>query len=156
TMETIQKSKEELQNKTAELEELNAALNILLKKREEDKRVFEQNIIFKMKELIVPYLSKLRKSPLNKNQETHIDIIESHINEMLSPFAYRLNSRYHSLTPTEINVANLIKQGRKTKDIATLLNSSERAVEFHRNSLRKKFGLKNKKENLRTFLLSHN
>lgn len=153
-IESLQKSEEESCAKTAELEELNAALNVLLKKRDEEKRLVEQNIIFNIRELIVPYLTKLMNSPLDKQQNTYINILASHLDEILSSFSFRLTSWYHNLTPTEIKIANLIKEGRKTKEIAPLLNSSERAVEFHRNSLRKKFGLKNKKANLRTFLLS--
>jgi DNA-binding CsgD family transcriptional regulator len=59
-----------------------------------------------------------------------------------------------NFTPTQIQVANLVKEGKTTKEIAELLNSSTRAVEFHRENVRARLDLKNKKTNLRSYLLS--
>lgn len=57
-------------------------------------------------------------------------------------------------TPAEIQVADLIKAGKTSKDIASVLNISPRSVFFHRNNIRKKLHLHKTNTNLRTFLLS--
>lgn len=73
---------------------------------------------------------------------------------VLSQFSQKLTSRYLDLTPAEIQVATLIMYGKSTKNIAEFLSLSRGTIESHRKSIRKKIGLKNKKTNLRTHLLS--
>jgi DNA-binding CsgD family transcriptional regulator len=58
------------------------------------------------------------------------------------------------LTPQEIQVATLVKAGRTTKEISDILSISTNAVDFHRKNIRRKFGLKNQRTNLRSFLMS--
>ena len=149
----IEKRKE-LENKTHELEEVNAALKVLLKQRDEDKKEFEEKIIANVKNLVFPYVDKLNNSRLNDRQTVYLDIIKSNLEEVIAPFLHRLSSKYSDLTPSEIQIAGLVKDGKTTKEIAELLNSSTDSIDFHRYNLRKKLGLRNKKTNLRSFLLS--
>lgn len=152
--EALKQRERELENKTKSLEELNAALKVLLKKRDEDKVELEEKVLLNVRELILPYLEKLKGRGLDERQKTFADILESRINDIISPFLHSLTVVYKELTPKEIQVADLVKQGKTTKEIAELLNASPRAVEFHRHNLRKKLGLRNEKANLRSHLLS--
>ncbi len=143
-----------LETQANELEEVNSALRVLLKRRDEDKRELEEKVLFNVKELVVPYVEKVKKSPLDARQMACLTILESNLNDIISPFSHRLSHKYLNLTPAEIQVANLVKQGKTSKEIAELLNLSTRTIESHRKNIRKKTGIKNTKANLRTQLLS--
>jgi len=152
--EALRRSEAELLEKSRHLEEVNAALNVMLKRREEDKNDLEENILANVKELVLPYIEKLKNSRLRSEQMTLVGILESNMNEVLSPFTTRLSSRFLSLTPAEIKVASLIKDGKTSKEIASLLHASENTIRSHRFHIRSKLDLKNKKVNLRSYLRS--
>jgi DNA-binding NarL/FixJ family response regulator len=151
----VEERTRELRIKSENLEEMNTALKVLLKKREEDKTELEEKVIYNVKELILPFLEKLQRSKLDNRQQTCVDIIASNLNDIVAPFAKTLSTRYLNLTPSEIQIANLVKHGKTTKDIADLLNLSTRTIESHRDSIRQKLGIKNKRANLRTHLMSY-
>jgi PAS domain S-box-containing protein len=144
----------ELEAKTQKFEELNIALKVLLSKREEDKKNIEEDVLSNVNNLILPYVNKLKKIVSDESQKTFVEILESNLKEIILPFSKKTSSNYLSLTPVEIQVANLVRQGRRTKDIAKVLTLSAKTIESHRESIRKKIGIKNKKVNLRSYLLS--
>ena len=152
--EALKEREKELQIEARNLEEANVALKVLLKRRDEDKAELEDKVLLNTKGLVTPYLEKLKMSGLDKSQKDYLTILESSLNQLISPFLYRLSSNFANFTPTEIQVANLLKQGKTSKEIGELLNSSSRTIAFHRNNIRKKLGLKNKKTNLKSYLLS--
>jgi PAS domain S-box-containing protein len=152
--QALQAREMELENQAHNLEEANTALKVLIKHREEDKKELEEKIVANVKDGIFPFIDKIRMSSLNDRQTAYIEIIKSLLDDIISPFYSQLSSEYTNLTPTEIQVAGLIKEGKTTKEIADLLNLSAGTIEFHRNNMRKKLGLRNTKTNLRSFLLS--
>jgi PAS domain S-box-containing protein len=136
--------------------ELNNALKVLLTKKDEYKKELEKNILANINKLILPYIEKIKENSLNDHQKLYLGMLKSNLEQIISPFANKLSSKHITLTPTEIRVADLIKHGKRTKEIATLLNLSVKTVESHREGIRKKLGIKNKKINLRSYLLSLN
>jgi DNA-binding CsgD family transcriptional regulator len=152
--ETLRKRETELELMARSLEETNAALKVLLKKRDEDKADLEQKVLFNIKKLISPPLKELKDSGLDDRQNACVSVLETNLNDIVSQFSRKLSSKYMNLTPAEIQVANLVKEGKTSKEIAISLNSSVSAIQFHRNNLRNKLGLKNRKVNLRSYLLS--
>ena len=137
------------------LEEVNTALRVLLKKREEDKREVQENVLSNVKELVSPYLARLKRGRLEPHQATLVEILQSNLDNIISPFISKISSRYLNFTPAEIRVANLIKEGKTNKEIAEFLLISKNTVLFHRHHIRTKLGLRNKKINLRSHLLSY-
>ena len=150
----VEERTQELRLKSESLEEMNTALKVLLKKREEDKNELEEKVIYNVKEMVQPFMEKLGRTRLDDRQRTFLEILESNLNDIVAPFAKKLSTRYLNLTPSEIQIANLVKHGKTTKEIAELLHLSTRTIESHRDSIRKKLGIKNQKANLRTHLMS--
>jgi PAS domain S-box-containing protein len=150
--ETLKVRGRELENKTIELEELNAALRVLLKRREEDRNELEEKVLSNVKKLVLPYIEKLKKGPLDPMTRTSLLILESNLRDIIAPFSTKLSSIHMNLTPRELQVASLIKEGKSTKEIAEFLNVSPSAVNICRYRIRHKLGLNNRKINLQTYL----
>jgi PAS domain S-box-containing protein len=150
----VKKRTRELEVKTKSLEELNTAMKVLLKKRDEDKKELEDNVLTNLKEMIEPYFDKLKTTKLDDQQRALLSIMESNLNEITSPFTRKMSMKYLKLTPKENQIVNLIKHGKTTKQIAEFMNVSPRTIDTHRKNIRKKIGLQGQKGNLRTYLLS--
>jgi DNA-binding CsgD family transcriptional regulator len=143
-----------LKERTLNLEELNAALKVMLKQVEEIKAEIQDKITFNITEFVMPYLEKLKKTHLEEIQRTYLNGLEDNLKDIVSPFQHGMSANYIKLTPTEVQVTNLVKQGKTTKEISDTLFMSPRTIETHRYNIRSKLGLKSRKLNLRTHLLS--
>ena len=107
-----------------------------------------------VKNLVLPFAEKLRNTRLTPEQVLFLEIIDSHLKEITSPFLRTLSHQFGELTPMEIRVADLVRNGRTSKEIAKILHTSENSVRFHRKNVRRKLGLKSKKANLNSYLAS--
>lgn len=144
----------DLEMEKGNLEETNTALKVLLKRRDVDKQEFEEQVMCNVKEFVLPYLDKLKELSVDERQKAYMSILESNLSDITSAFSRRLSLDYYNLTPAERKTANFIRQGKKTREIASLLNLSPRTVEAYRSNIRNKLRIQNQKINLRTFLLS--
>jgi len=152
----VEKRTRELEIKKNNLEEANIALKVLLDKRNEDKKEMEDNLLANVKEMIEPYLEKIKKTKLNAHQNTILNIVESNLKAIISPFSRKISHAYKNLTPTEIHIAKLIRHGMNSKEISELMGLAPRTIYNHRRNIRKKLGLEIKDTNLRSHLLSIN
>jgi DNA-binding CsgD family transcriptional regulator len=154
TEEALKKSQEELIEQKQSLEETNIAMKVLLKQREEDKLDLEKKVLNNVKDLVLPYVEKLKNPRLKARDRTLVDIIDTHLHDIISPLLQRFTNAKILLTPQEMQVASLVKDGKTSKEIADVLNVSETTINFHRKNLRVKFGLTNQRTNLRSYLIS--
>jgi PAS domain S-box-containing protein len=130
------------------------ALKVTVARWDEDKETLQNAILTNIKELILPYLQRVRSGRLTDIQAAYMDMIESSLDHVVSPLLKKMRGAYSRFTPTEIQVADMIRNGKATKEIAELLNVGTGTIEGHRNSIRKKLGLNKKKTNLQSYLSS--
>ena len=150
------RAEEALEAKSLDLEEINTALRVLLKRREEDQKEFGANVLSNLKELVFPYIEKLKNSYLNEMQKTYLSILKSHLEEIGAPFLRKLSGEFRNLSPMERQIASLIREGKRNKEISEILGVSVNTILTHRYHLRTKLGLKNKDINLISYLKSIN
>ncbi len=156
--EALQKSFDELENRvkerTFELQEINTTLRVLLKNREEDQKNLQEALQSNIQQLVIPFVHKLRATQSAEQKLECLNILENNLKDITSPFVNRLSIAYKNLSPRELQVAALIKQGKSSKDIAQVLNLSIGTVNSYRNSIREKLNLVSSETNLRSYLLS--
>jgi len=146
----------DIDNLNKEIQGYNHALKVLLKNAKEDQKTVEENVVSNVREMIAPFLNKLKNTRLNEKQKNFLDVVETNLNNIVSPFISTLKAEMRDFTPAEIHVAALIREGRTNKDVADILMISDNTVMFHRTNIRRKLGLQGQKSNLRTYLLSLN
>jgi DNA-binding CsgD family transcriptional regulator len=139
---------------TEKLTDANRALKALLDQREIEKKSIEQTMVINLKRYVFPYLEELDRLQIADDVQSCVNTIRTNIEQLISPVSKRLSGAYLDLTPTEIKVADLIRQNMPTKSIAEKLNTSPSTVEKHRNKIRKKLNILHKKVNLNTYLNS--
>ncbi|WP_419660339.1 transcriptional regulator, PAS domain linked with LysR-type HTH domain [Desulfosarcina variabilis str. Montpellier] len=153
-IQALQEREKELDEKSRYLEKVNQALKASLDHREIEKRAVEENMLVNLKRFVFPYIEALGNCKINTDASAYLNIIETNLKDVVSRFSKTVFWKYQDLTPTEVQVADLIRSGKDTKAIAQMLGLSPSSVQWHRKNIREKFGLTNKKINLQTYLAS--
>lgn len=144
----------ELEMKSFFLQEANKALKVLLETRDAEHRACQENIFLNIRNSVFPYLDILKKQNIDENILDLIDILENSLKNILCTKTNTLSAKYADLTPQEVKIADLIRQGKATKEIAKILNIAASSVSTHRYNIRKKFGILNSNINLERYLNS--
>jgi len=147
----LKKANDELTQQKEELEHKNMLLTELLRQIEVEKKRIRDDVIFNIEKLLLPTIRhiELDMSTVNKNYK---DLLEGTIRELSSSFGRKISDQSYNLSPRELEICNMIKNGLSSKEIAELVNISPQVVNWHRNNIRKKMGIVNKKINLTSYL----
>ncbi len=149
------RAEEALRQRERELEEANTALRVLIDHLESARHEFAENILRQIKGLVVPHLTKLRVARQgDEGLRHHLDLIEANLARITSALASRLVQELDTLTPAESEIAQMVMEGKTTKEIAVTLSRETSTIDFHRNNIRRKLGIANRRRNLRSYLQS--
>ena len=149
-----QRTEEALRKREAELEETNTALKVLLQGIEETKHEAEERVVWNINEQVMPYVERLKRRCRDDRSAAYLALLEANLTAITAAFPNRLSTTFSNLTPTEIDVAKLVMQGKTTKEIAGLMSIATSTIDFHRNNIRKKVGISSSNVNLRSYLAS--
>lgn len=147
-------TEKELRTKQNELMEMNAALKVLIRSREDDLLEHDRGVLINIRQLILPCVERMKLGSLDTQQISQLNILESNLETITSPFAKKLSSTNTALTPSLIQVADMIKKGITNKEMARLLGISVKSVETYRKRIRERLNLRNSKINLRSYLIN--
>ena len=151
SLEKLKKREEALEAQSKKLEETNTALKVILRQRNVDSENMKKDLQFNIEKLVMPYLDELFAYQTKPRCKAFLQTVKENLKEITAPHIRMFSSQYESLSPKQVKVINLVQQGKTSKEIADILGVSKATVDFHRQNIRKKFQLDNKKINLRTY-----
>jgi PAS domain S-box-containing protein len=144
----------QLELKTKDLQDMNTALRVILRQRENDREELKEEIFQLIENLVIPTLKELHGSGLTSIQKRYVARMKSNLNAIFYRRVSSLTKGLPGVTPQQNQIATMICDGKSTKEIADSMNLSVRTVEAHREHIRKKFAISNRKTSLRAYLLS--
>jgi len=151
--ETLDSREATIRRRTKALEDANTALRVLVESVENTKQETENQILDQIRGLVIPLVSKLRQLNTDEDvQSIYLDMISENLEKITASISSDITNTLNLLTPTETEVMQMILIGRTTKEIANTLSRETSTVDFHRNNIRQKLGLK-RHQNLRQHLM---
>jgi PAS domain S-box-containing protein len=149
--EALKGAYERLEAEQSALREKNIALKELMNQIEGEKAAIRKRIQTNVDRILLPILKKLQER-LGPEERTYLTLLENTLGEITSPFINQLERCFTILTPREVEICNMIKNGYASKDIALTLHTSVQTVLKQRRAIRRKMGIANQDINLATFL----
>ena len=147
----LQETNQQLILERKALKEANSALRAVLARIEEEKQGIYRDVKTNIDKIIMPLLHALAMD-LPQSKWKYVEVLKTNLEEIVSPFVNHLSENCLSLTPTEVNICNLIRNGLQTKEIARMRGVSAATIKRHREHIRQKLKLANSNVNLTTYL----
>jgi DNA-binding CsgD family transcriptional regulator len=152
----LRESTKVLQHQAGELEQKNAALREILSHIEYEKNRSVRDARAHVSMFIEPYLHRLRaSSDLKPDERACVEQLERSFRDLFTQEADRVVRLADRLSPRELEICDLVRNGLTTKQISSFVHITEATVERHRNTIRKKLNLTGRKVNLTSYLRRH-
>jgi PAS domain S-box-containing protein len=151
--EMLRQSTEQLEMEREALERKNVTLREILDQIDAEKNALKQQIATNVEQAIIPTLLRLKESS-HPSQKRSFEMLEKDLREIVTPFLHTLKDKYAKLSPRELEVCRLVKNGLTSKEIAEALSLSVMTIHKYRELIRKKLGLVKNGTNLQTYLQS--
>jgi DNA-binding NarL/FixJ family response regulator len=153
SQEDLGEAHKALQREHQSLQEMNIALRAVLSRLEEEKQEIRASILANIQKILMPIVFELELEVTGR-QRSYVTLLRQNLQEIASPFLSHISRNHMELSPVEIAISTMIRNGLATKEIAQLRCISSATVRRHRENIRKKLGLRNRRANLVTYLQS--
>jgi DNA-binding NarL/FixJ family response regulator len=147
----LEEANEQLKLERQALRETNTALKVILSRNEQQKNDIRRDINHNMEKAVLPIIDSLRVH-LSSAHQKYVALLKTNLEELTSPFMSGLAAGFPSLSPTELLICNMIKNGLTSGEIAETRGVALSTVNHHREKIRRKLGIANREVNLATFL----
>lgn len=158
-----QQLEQKIEDTTSELavvkgnsEDLNTALKVIIKMQSTESYEVKNTFKEEFNQNVLSFLQSLKNDNEDNAQLDLINTLEKNLKQLISSYGNpsTISNVYRSLTPKEIQVAKMVREGVSTKEIAASLSLSEETIGIHRKNIRKKLGFGNNGKNLRSYLMT--
>jgi PAS domain S-box-containing protein len=150
--EKLRDLSETLRREQVDFVRKNVALNEVLQHIEQEKQVYRHEIASNLDNLLRPMLRKLREQGRLERRE--LDLLQRGLDEVTGQNIDQFKNNMSKLTPRELDILEMIRSGRSSKQIADALDLSSQTVHKHRQSIRRKLQIDHREINLATYLRS--
>ncbi|OVE74968.1 hypothetical protein BVX97_05885 [bacterium E08(2017)] len=147
----LEETTKNLSKQRKQLQQKNTALQEILTQIESDKIRLRKQISKNIDQQVKPVVAHLKKHA-SSSQLRYLEILEDAIKDISVEHGVQRKIDLSSLSPRQVEICSMIRNGMPSKEIADFLGVSVRTVEVHRNNIRKKLGITGKDANLVTFL----
>lgn len=174
--------REKLEKKLERQAEINSAEIMQLRNEQLEKSIISKSeelanstmAVIKKNELLLTIkkgLTKIKTDPETRSSATHFNqvfhlvdsnisteqdwqVFENNFNQVHEEFIKKLLMNHPNLTPSDVKLAAYLRMNLSTKEVAHLLNITNRSVELKRYRLRKKMNI-NTEVNLGEFMMAY-
>ena len=154
TEEELRRSHQQITDEQENLRRKNAALEEILSQVGSERRELSRSIRANIDRVTEPLMGSLLEAAESDTDRHYLLRLKRSLEEITSPFVSNLERHHSRLSPREIEIANLIRSGYKTREIASILNLSVHTVLTQRKQIRRKLGITSEKVNLVSYLKS--
>ncbi|MBD3401439.1 PAS domain-containing protein [candidate division GN15 bacterium] len=149
----LEETTKQLEMERQSLEKKNIALREILDQIDHEKAQTHEKLSANLEKAVLPTVRRLKESA-QPSQLPSLELLEKELSQIASPFIQTLQNHFAKLSPRELEVCRLIKNGMTSKEIAEMLNLSLGTIQKHREMIRRKLGLTNDGINLHSYLQS--
>ena len=147
----LRKTQTQLEEQTRHVVEINQALSVLAQNIQRSREESNVRLSLEIQSKVLPILKEIRAKVGKDEAAVELDMLESYMKEITSNVTSEAGIA-SSLTPSEMRIACMIKNGFTNLRIADKMFISVGTVKTHRKNIRNKLDIRNSNQNLRTFL----